>query len=459
MVSISEIRASMKTSVLILGHHRQSVTVARSLARAGFAVVIGSAAGRPALASSRFVSELWMHPPTQAEEFVTALVDLLRGRPDIAYVFPVGESELACLMRHHATAATYSTLVMPEPAVVSRCLDKATTYQIVSRLGIPLPKTESGRDLFELSERARDVGFPCIVKPRTSLQRFYDRKAIVCRTQAELMAAFADWPDAGTAVLVQEFVNGARYNCQFAAVRGRLIEYFEHKVLRSDRADELGVEVEGVSVAPTPVLVDYCERLLVELDYSGVGCVQFLVDESGGAVSFLEMNPRLDATCALPWHFGCDLPRAAVEIAAGKKRVARPDPAAYPISKRIHWSCGDIAGFGHEVRRGRIRLGAALTWLTRIAISSVRADCHLTWWWKDPIPSLVLYRDLFMTRRSLWARSGEPPRGSPPADLADSKPVLGIISVQKEADSGKDPDVKAWAAKTLPTLQEHQQQA
>ncbi len=30
---------------------------------------------------------------------------------------------------------------------------------------------------------------------------------------------------------------------------------------------------------------------------------------------------------------------------------------------------------------------------------------------------------------------------------------------RKEANSGKDPDVKAWAAKTLPTLQEHQQQA
>ncbi|PYQ00021.1 MAG: hypothetical protein DMF83_29195 [Acidobacteria bacterium] len=411
MVSVWGIPASMRTSVLILGHHRQSLTVVRSLARAGFAVIIGSAAGRPALASSRFVSELWMHPPTQAEEFVTALVDFLRRR-DITYVFPVGESELACLMRHHAPAAAYSTIVMPKPAVVSRCLDKATTYQIVSRLGIPAPKTEGAKDLFELLERARDVRFPCIVKPRTSLQRFYDRKAIVCRTQAELIAAFADWPEAGTAVLVQEFVNGARYNCEFAAVNGRLIEYFEHKVLRSDRADELGVEVEGVSVPPTRVLVDYCERLLVELDYSGVGCVQFLVDESGRAVSFLEVNPRLDATCALPWHFGCDLPRVAVEIAAGKARVAGPAPAAYPIAKRIHWCSGDLAGFMHEVRRGRMRLGAALTWLTRIAISSVRADCHLTWWWKDPIPSFVLYRDLFMTWLSLLARRGKPPRVS-----------------------------------------------
>ena len=34
-----------------------------------------------------------------------------------------------------------------------------------------------------------------------------------------------------------------------------------------------------------------------------------------------------------------------------------------------------------------------------------------------------------------------------------------VKAFQKEANAGKDPDAKAWAAKTLPTLQEHQQQA
>jgi putative membrane protein len=34
-----------------------------------------------------------------------------------------------------------------------------------------------------------------------------------------------------------------------------------------------------------------------------------------------------------------------------------------------------------------------------------------------------------------------------------------VKAFQKEANAGKDPDVKAWAGKTLPTLQEHQQQA
>lgn len=34
-----------------------------------------------------------------------------------------------------------------------------------------------------------------------------------------------------------------------------------------------------------------------------------------------------------------------------------------------------------------------------------------------------------------------------------------IAEFQKEANSGKDPDVKAWASKTLPTLQSHLQMA
>src|SRR5262245_15503659 len=33
-----------------------------------------------------------------------------------------------------------------------------------------------------------------------------------------------------------------------------------------------------------------------------------------------------------------------------------------------------------------------------------------------------------------------------------------VKEFQREADRAKDPDLKAWAAKTLPTVQEHQQQ-
>jgi putative membrane protein len=34
-----------------------------------------------------------------------------------------------------------------------------------------------------------------------------------------------------------------------------------------------------------------------------------------------------------------------------------------------------------------------------------------------------------------------------------------VADFQRESKSAKDPDLKAWAAKTLPTLQDHQKSA
>ena len=93
-------RAAVRTSVLILGDHRQSLTVIRSLASAGFRVIFGSERASTVAAHSRFVSESWLHPPLlEAEEFVTTMVDFLEARGDVSHVFPVGESELDCLAR------------------------------------------------------------------------------------------------------------------------------------------------------------------------------------------------------------------------------------------------------------------------------------------------------------------------------------------------------------------------
>ena len=134
----------------------------------------------------------------------------------------------------------------------------------------------------------------------------------------------------------------------------------------------------------------------MDLGYSGVGCVQFLVNERNGTNVFLEINPRLDATCAFPWHYGCDLPRLAVEIAQGDKALDRfPGTLPrYPTSKRVHWCLGDVRGWLHEVKRGEVRVGPSLVWLAKIVASFLRANCHLTWWWKDPAPVVVLCRDL-----------------------------------------------------------------
>src|SRR5438876_1127758 len=138
----------MKSSVLILGHSRATLTVVRSLAAAGFRVLVGRQGTSAYSAYSRFVSEVWDHPPFRRQkDFIDSLVEFLSKRADVSYVFPVGEAELECITLHLAQIPDPSKIVMPAADVVMACLNKAQTYQMVSRLSIPFPKGENVSDL------------------------------------------------------------------------------------------------------------------------------------------------------------------------------------------------------------------------------------------------------------------------------------------------------------------------
>lgn len=389
--------------ILILGNFRQSVTVIRSLARAGFAPIVGRQ-GPPAFTEySRYTAAVWVHPPLeQADAFLAALRRFLTIQ-DVSFIFPVGETAQACLARHRQQIPPFTQVIMPPPTTVLTCLDKAEIYQIVSALSIPLPESQVVYDLSQLTSAAERVGYPCIVKPNTSLVFFFGRKAIICRSTQDVHAGFPFWPLGNECLIVQKYISGYRPNCHFAALQGKVFAYFEHDVLRTDRIDETGYEVEGISVQPTPILRHYCERLVQALHYSGVGCVQFLIDRESGAVYFLEINPRLDATCALPYRCAYDFPKLALECVAYLDKVwafPLPVPSAYPAGKRVHWLLGDVQGLCHGLEAGEVDLRTALRWCGRILRSFAKADMHLTYWWKDPLPTGFLYAGLLL---SLWA--------------------------------------------------------
>ena len=151
----------------------------------------------------------------------------------------------------------------------------------------------------------------------------------------------------------------------------------------------------------SPELRAYCERLVEALGYDGIGCIQFMVDEGSGAVAFLEMNPRMDSTAALPYQLGYDYPRIAVEIAA---RVApAPLTTAYPTGKRYHWLYGDALSWFDCHKQGRKSGAELLHWAVRMFWSTV-TSYHLTWDARDPMPTL----HMFWKKLSRLARNPRP---------------------------------------------------
>lgn len=409
---LSRRSARQRPCVLVLGAYQQTITIVRSLARAGYAVIVGrEGARRTSIDLSRCVSEVWRHPQTtDAAALGLALIAFVESRPEIRYVFPVGELELEALIALRSRLPGGVTVVMPEADAARLCLDKARTGALAAELGIPLPPTRLVRPDADLAAASAQVGFPMVIKRTNSFALLGGEKAVICCD----LTALASWGPVVAAeaapVLLQGYVHGARHNCQFAAVGGEIVAYFQQKVLRTDRANGTGYGVEGVSVAPRDDLRGYCEALLRRLRYTGVGCVQFLVANDSPGVAFLECNPRLDATCDLPYRCGLDFPllalHCAVPVGAGASQPAVP--RRYAEGRRFYAPFRDLQGVRARVLAGtggpREIARALLAWCA----SASRFDSHqLGWSWRDPMPSAYLGWEAV---RSVL-RSGDAARG------------------------------------------------
>jgi hypothetical protein len=101
-------------------------------------------------------------------------------------------------------------------------------------------------------------------------------------------------------------------------------------VLQTDRADGTGYTTRLVSASPHPEVARGVEAVVRALDYTGVGDIEFMVDEAAGQVSFIELNPRLSASFRSAEVCGLPVSRLMLELGSGKAPAERGAPWDYP---------------------------------------------------------------------------------------------------------------------------------
>ncbi|MBT6228107.1 MAG: hypothetical protein HOI47_15795 [Candidatus Scalindua sp.] len=391
-----------KGKILILESNRATLTVIRSLSENGYNAIVSynkDVIGERFVTFSRYTRETWTHPGFNEEErFTEALLCLLKERCDIDYIFPLGEVSSGILARNFDRISRYSTILMANPTAIGICIDKARTYELVHDLNIPLPETSVVRNQVDIDTQIARVGYPFILKPKNNFLPFFGKKCIICDTPREYKKYFPKWPEKQQELVFQRKVSGFRHDCMFTAVKGKVAGYFEKKILRTDVYDSTGNEVEIITVKQSEQRKKYIERLTLALDYSGIGCVQFLVSQKDDSACFLEFNPRLDAGNALPYSCGIDFTVQAIDV----NRYLRgeidslPDyKNDYPEGKRIQWLLADFSGMLIAVKRREISALQGTSWFFRILFALSRSPIHMTWSWKDPLPTLVMYKQEF----------------------------------------------------------------
>ena len=383
----------MSQQILVLDCHAHTLTVMRSLSAAGYQTTLGvtkEELDQGFVHASRFVTTTWQHPDIIDEPgaFDAALLSFLGQNPQYKLIFPVGENSVRKLADIRDEIPGDIVIAMPDNDAVNTCLHKPSAYQVAEKCQIPTPGTKTIISKEELRTAVNELGFPSIVKASDSTSLLLGKKCVFVRSQADLKELADNWPGGEEKFVVQNEIRGKRFNCDIVAEKGQLRLYFESEILRTDQPDYAGNSVYDRSIAPNPVHRKYCEQLVNELNYTGVALIQFLNDEKTGNSYFIEANPRAGSTVALPVHCGMDLPSECVRACTGGS--SRVDQS-YPVGQSQNWLHGDLLGLRKARMNREVSIMGSLLWIAQAFADFLRADCHTTFVWKDPKPTMLLY--------------------------------------------------------------------
>lgn len=380
-------KAPENPEILLLGNYRPAVAIARALAPLGYRIVLGLQGEEHGVRFSRFVSEVWDHPElAENAAFNGALARYLTQKPGVKLVLPVTEEFVNAFARKDIRLPDDVTLVSPPDDVVHAFADKVGALNLARDAGVSTLPFAIVDDYAELLSRAAAIGYPITVRPLGTTARIFDRKALILANSRELRAELKAWPAGHKHLLLQRFADGIRHNVYFAAHNGVLIAVSESKINRTNNLDGTGLAVDGETCEPTPALLEDTRRLVEATNYTGIGLAQFIVSPHSRETCFLELNPRVSGSHAVPEQAGIPLSRLAVELAqgydasSGECKFGRCDI-------RYVWTSGDILAVKMALLTRQVSLTQVPGMVFRIARSLLRANTHMIWRWDDPLPA------------------------------------------------------------------------
>jgi len=339
-----------RETILILdGHTNQALACARSLGEAGHPVLVASRERLPLAGWSRHCAGRYRLRGQGLEGFAE-MRRWAEGR-GVRFLLPL--TERSCVLANAGRdewEAAGVTVGCGPAGMLEAAFDKARTVRHAEACGVRVPATRVPASLEECFAAAREVGFPCVVKPRRSNAwdgaRFLPAKAPVYVKGLEELARAArecrqgdEWP------LVQAYVRGRGKGVFALCDGGRVVARFAHERLRDTRPTGSGSSLRR-SVPPEPRLVEPAERLLAGMNWHGPAMVEFK-DDGIGEPWLMEVNGRFWGSLQLGIDAGVNFPLLWVSILRGEEVAP---VGVYAEGVTLRWLWGDIKRFLFIVR-------------------------------------------------------------------------------------------------------------
>jgi D-aspartate ligase len=318
--------------------------------------------------------EVWL-------EVLVSTAERLARRPVLLVAF----DHAVLFVAHHADElGRLYDFVIPPLSTSTAIVDKHRQYELAAAAGIPIPRTVFPKSADEALTLAREIGFPCLLKPHVGSAGATQLggKAAVVDTPSVLRALFDRLAADGVPCMVQEIVSGgddALYGyLSFWGSDGKELAWITKQKLRQEPT--LYGDGSYQRTVDVPRVAELSRAFLKALDYRGVASVEFKYDARDASFRLMELNPRAESGNQLAVAAGVDLPYIS---------YAYHVDGAVPQWEQqwdVHWI--------HELRdlKTLLRERRTLASATREWIRSVRrADTFALGAWDDPVPLLSAF--------------------------------------------------------------------
>ena len=249
--------------------------------------------------------------------------------------------------------------------VMLAMLDKERSYEIARRVGVPCPGIWPLRTDEEIDLAARDVAYPCALKPRHShrFAKHFRAKVLFVDDADELRAAAARAAEHDIELFATEVVPGddSRY-CSYYTYLDSAGEPLFHFTKRKPRQHPPGFGLGTYHVTDwSPDVAEMGLRFLQGAGVRGMANVEFKRDERDGTLKLIECNARFTAANHLVDAAGFDLALLAYNVSLGR---ALPPLDSYSTGVSTVYPVDDLRAFLIYRRQGEISLPQ---WLRSVA--------------------------------------------------------------------------------------------
>ncbi|MDM8000188.1 MAG: hypothetical protein QUS33_09365, partial [Dehalococcoidia bacterium] len=298
---------------IVLGSYVNALAVVRSLGRRGAYVVMVSHAGDQIGRYSRYVKEYAaVADPYRDEDDVLRLLACKVPEWRGAIIIPTDDFFVDILSRKKDELSECYTVATASRQAVETIQNKRLSYGLAVRLGIPVPMTFFPEKPEGLSEAARSVTYPCILKAYEGhkFKRDYPRKVIEVDSPARLYSEYESISRQHP-LMIQEVIEGSDsniigYAAYYDLSGDPVAEFTRRKIRQSPPSYGNAMVAESIC---NPEIVSLSRRMLRELGYAGsLVSTEFKYDDRDGRLKFIEINARSVMWYALVEACGVNLP-------------------------------------------------------------------------------------------------------------------------------------------------------